>query len=410
MPMKKPQYLLFLLLWLAACGHAPATAEPYIILSPTTGAVAIIPNQPIFNFRYIRLIPYHQAHFDGQWHFTQQYRYLYTLHTLDLLPEAPFITPWLGDQGLTESGLAGVAWADEMGQTRYYILRKNYHTEAFYLAPFENTPPPPHHPQITLVQPTPAFTLVAAWVPDPLGADQFLQPFARYTRLENPNAPDSQIIFNATIDLQNFQFFNLGQVCDPWVGEDFHPFYVGDILDTQDTLPVGVPLVVPWHPGGTMPTFGIHFLDEMGQPRYFSLNTNEGSGYPPLFIHEFTSRGYCPHCYLQENATTIPINHQLDITIAHTTPALGEVAFIPSATVYNFRYLRICGAEIQFVVKEELFAVDTLSPHNPLRVNWFAAGSGAYGGFAFDDQYGTTWHIGFNYCAIGETAFRWRVF
>jgi len=72
--------------------------------------------------------------------------------------------------------------------------------------------------------------------------------------------------------------------------------------------------------------------------------------------------------------------------------------------------LRINGAEIQFIVEEDLFMLDKLLPNVPLLVNWAASGSGAYGGFAFDDEFGTTRYFGFNYCAIGYTAFRFKEF
>jgi len=67
-------------------------------------------------------------------------------------------------------------------------------------------------------------------------------------------------------------------------------------LDNRAVVPFGEALVIPWSPGGTMPSFGIGFLDENGNRRNFALNSNEGSGFPPKFISEFADRIYCPDC------------------------------------------------------------------------------------------------------------------
>jgi len=127
--------------------------------------------------------------------------------------------------------------------------------------------------------------------------------------------------------------------------------------------------------------------------------------------------------------TTISVSDEIQLTIAYVTDGLlarhnnfiefsyrgrspheGGIAFIPNVPVRNFRYIRINGAEIQFIVEEDLFLLDELRPEKPLLVDWFAMGSGAYGGFAFDDESGTTRYFGFNYCAAGFTAFRWKEF
>ena len=135
------------------------------------------------------------------------------------------------------------------------------------------------------------------------------------------------------------------------------------------------------------------------------------------------------------NYTTIQASDEIQITIAHITDELLKqydsfiafsqwgrnlqkasddlqrgIAFISNVPIRNFRYLSINSAEIQFIVEEDLFVLDKLLPNVPLLVDWAAMGSGAYGGFAFDDEFGTTRYFGFNYCAKGYTAFRFKEF
>jgi len=129
------------------------------------------------------------------------------------------------------------------------------------------------------------------------------------------------------------------------------------------------------------------------------------------------------------NYTTVHASSEISITIAHVTdellaqysdfiefsyrgrnPQTDGIAFISNVAVRNFRYIRINGAEIEFIVEEDLFILDELSPNVPFLVDWAAMGSMAYGGFAFDDEDGVTRYFGFNYDARGYTAFRIREF
>jgi hypothetical protein len=71
---------------------------------------------------------------------------------------------------------------------------------------------------------------------------------------------------------------------------------VDTVLGAQAVLPFGEPVAIPWRPSGTWPTAGISFLDENNQRRNFTLNSNEGSDFPPMFITEFVDRVYCENC------------------------------------------------------------------------------------------------------------------
>jgi hypothetical protein len=144
----------------------------------------------------------------------------------------------------------------------------------------------------------------------------------------------------------------------------------------------------------------------------------------PDMIHDWHPIFLEPPSY-----TIICVSDEISITIAYVTeellaqysefiefshrgrnPRTDGVAFISNVTVSNFRYISINGAEIQFIVEEDLFVLDELLPNTPLLVDWVALGSGAYGGFAFDDENGVTRYFGFNYDAAGDTAFRFKEF
>jgi len=133
--------------------------------------------------------------------------------------------------------------------------------------------------------------------------------------------------------------------------------------------------------------------------------------------------------------TTLYVSDAIELTISHITDeflamfndytvysrwggdplecnGFGQrgIGFSTNVPVSNFRFLGISGAEIRFIVEEELFALDELHPNTPLLVDWAARGSGAYDGFSFDDEFGVTRYFGFNYCAVGGTAFRFLEF
>ena len=127
--------------------------------------------------------------------------------------------------------------------------------------------------------------------------------------------------------------------------------------------------------------------------------------------------------------TIIHVSDEISITISYVTnefltqyetfiefsrhggdPRRRGIAFVSNILVRNFRYIRICGAEILFIVKEDLFLLSELLPETPLLVDWRAIGSMRYGGFALEDESGVTRYFAFNYAASGYTAFRFREF
>ena len=265
-------------------------------------------NTTIQDFRVITLIPHYEAYFDNGWQFTRHYAYEWTQFTTDLLPDKPLVWWWHADErSLTESGLSGVAFVDADGHERFFRVQQDGDT--IHLVPFENIPGATNNPMITILRPSPEIELIAAWFIDyhrngytmdknALAArNHFLQAFETYTVFDNPlDTWGFWVTFGANTDLQGFQFFNLGHVCDPWVNEGWHYFYVDTVLGTQAVLPFGEPVAIPWRPSGTWPTAGISFLDENNQRRNFTLNSNEGSGFPPMFITEFVDRVYCENC------------------------------------------------------------------------------------------------------------------
>jgi len=83
---------------------------------------------------------------------------------------------------------------------------------------------------------------------------------------------------------------------------------------------------------------------------------------------------------------------------------LGLIAFTTNVPLYNFRYIEINGAEIQFFAEETLYLLDVILPEEPLLVNWSARGSMPHRGISF--VYGNiTRYFVFHYDARGYEAF-----
>jgi len=265
--------------------------------------IALRANAVIRDLRIIDVIPHYDASFDDGWQFELRYRSSeWTRIKIELLPGEPFVMAW-DERGLTEQGFLGVSYTDVDGSERFFLLRHD--GSVTYLYEFENTPQKSDSPMITIIRPSPEIELVVAWFVvwsddgwySRPATDSFLQQFESYAEFDNPYSNfSSYVVFSANMDLYNFQFFRLGHDFGSCVDDEWHHFYVGTMLGFQDVLPFGEPVVIPWHPGGTWPQFGISFLDETGERRNFTLNSNEGSGFPPMFIFEFVDRGYCVYC------------------------------------------------------------------------------------------------------------------
>jgi len=152
--------------------------------------------------------------------------------------------------------------------------------------------------------------------------------------------------------------------------------------------------------------------------------------YSPVFAGTAEVTEIVPPAPLPDS-TTIHVSDEISITIylleseqkhdflaryetffelGEYSSAWGGIAIVANYPLRNFRYLRISGAEIEFIVERNLFSLDELPYETPLFVDWVARGSGAYSGFAFDDEHGTVRHFAFNYCAAGFSAFRYREF
>jgi len=277
--------------------------------------IALRTNTAIYDFRIIEVIPHYEASFDDGWQYELFYSSPRVRHEIDLLPGKPFVMAW-ADWGITEWGLQGIAYIDADGSERHFILR--WDGNETYLEEFENSPHEPDSPMITIMNPSPEIELVVAWFVDDWWAGQgadygiakynFLQQFESYTEFNNPYVNfSSYAVFSSNTDLYDFQLFRIGFTCDPQVGDEWHFFYIGEIIDFQEIVSFGEPVVIPWHPGGTWPNFGISFLDEDGHRHNFSLNSNNGSGFPPMFISSFEDKGCCPSYYNYSGRRTCQI-------------------------------------------------------------------------------------------------------
>lgn len=264
--------------------------------------IALRTNTAIRDFRIIELIPRYEASFTGEWQFERHYMYTWTRLSVDLMPDEPLVMSWQADEwDISGRGLDGIAFLDADGRERFFVFRQN--DGATYLKEFEDSPPGPDTPRITITHPSPQIELVTALIAgrrgdgDEAETSDFLRQFEAYTEFDNPYVDDAPwLVFGANTDLRDFQFFLVGQVCDPWIGDEWHPFFIATVPGSQEVLPFGEPVIVPWISFGTMPAFGIGFLDETGSRRNFTINLNTGSGYPFMFLLEFTDRGHCPDC------------------------------------------------------------------------------------------------------------------
>jgi len=273
--------------------------------------VAITTDETIRNFRVIQVIPYYDGVYNNGWRFTRHYSYTWTRETLDLLHDVPLVFAWDENEwSVGEAGLTGVAYTDENGRERTFLLRRRY-DDAIILDEFESTERPFGAPQFTIFyHGLEQSRLVITWITEenPASAatparDAFLSQFDSYTIFASPypeNDPPfhSWLIFEAEHPLNDFKFFTLGHMCDPWMGNGYgwNPFYVDRVIDTLDVLWPGSPVAMQWAPVGTMPAFGIGFTDSAEWEAVFHLNSNNASGFPPIFIGEFFDRGYCPDC------------------------------------------------------------------------------------------------------------------
>ena len=78
-----------------------------------------------------------------------------------------------------------------------------------------------------------------------------------------------------------------------------------------------------------------------------------------------------------------------------------EIAFITSIPLRDFRLIKIDGAEIEFVVVEELYFLDELLPDTPFVTTWNARGSMPHRGISFVDENDAVRYFAFHYCARG---------
>ena len=106
--------------------------------------------------------------------------------------------------------------------------------------------------------------------------------------------------------------------------------------------------------------------------------------------------------------TIIPVSAGISITL--TLVSDEQISFTSSAPVRNFRFLRVDGSYLEFIVEEDLLVLDELPADTPLFVDWQPTGSMAYAGFALEDEDGITRYFAFNDCLAGDSAFRWREF
>jgi len=128
--------------------------------------------------------------------------------------------------------------------------------------------------------------------------------------------------FTATTDLRESELFTIGIASDPWIENQWQPFYVNEVFGHQNVLYRGEHIVVPWQPSSH---FGIGFLDKYGIRRNFIISF-DGIGdrgfshlfsdfFFPLFINEFTDRGQEVDGTNNSNKTVMQSNENIQVIV-----------------------------------------------------------------------------------------------
>ena len=299
--------------YLRTLGDESYTTHEFLRRGPDW--VALRTDSTIRDLRIIQILPYYDAVFNDGWRFTRRYTYVWTMETVDLVRGNPLVFSWDENEwNVVEAGLTGVAYTDANGHEQFFRLTRHW-DGTIILDEFENTTRAPAMPSITIFnhfnhlgeEGMLVFAWITDWQPDGIGdarpaRDAFLRQFDSHTIFDGPYADilghaSSWLVIESSQDLQDFQFFNLGFVCDPHIpGEGWHPFYIDRVIGSLDVLEANRPVAMQWVPAGSMPNAGISFTDSTGWTRTFSLNSNNASGFPPMSIGEFFDRGYCPDC------------------------------------------------------------------------------------------------------------------
>ena len=85
----------------------------------------------------------------------------------------------------------------------------------------------------------------------------------------------------------------------------------------------------------------------------------------------------------------------------HSDEFSQRIAFMVNVPVSNFRFIEIDGAEIEFIVRDELHVLDELLPEKPFVATWHARGSMPHRGISFADENNVTRYFAFHYDARG---------
>jgi len=124
-----------------------------------------------------------------------------------------------------------------------------------------------------------------------------------------------------------------------------------------------------------------------------------------------------PYCETIGSFSTFQISHEITLNITYVTEDFldefesfskfidtgsFEIAFITNTPFRDFRLIAVDGAEIEFVVCDELYFLDELSPDTPFVTTWNARGSMPHRGISFVDENDVVRYFAFHYDARGD--------
>ena len=129
---------------------------------------------------------------------------------------------------------------------------------------------------------------------------------------------------------------------------------------------------------------------------------------------------------LLPGSSTFRLADGIDVTISVATPeflsaysdrtefiehgSADRIAFTTAVPIRDFRFLYLNGAEVQFMIERELYALPRLMPGHPLVVEWFPRGSMPHRGISITDENDESRYFVFHYDASGVGAFHLNEF
>ena len=251
--------------------HDVATSDEWIVFRmPSDGEVRLLN----INFHYT-------VNYDGAWNLERHYHSFFTTARFDVLRGEALVVPM---PRVDDAGFAGNSGIYFDGT--YYVIVP--FSNMLGLREFENIEPN-HDQQVTLFNTDETF-FIATWLTNEDGHADFLSQFDQYVDYVPTDWPHWWLLLGVIEELSQFSYFWLGQYDDPFVGEEWLPFYIGEMIAQDITILPDMPALLPFSAGGAMPQIGFSLTDADGNVGHYFMLANNASGGFPLIIAPFDLR------------------------------------------------------------------------------------------------------------------------